>query len=454
MVGLFINTLPVRIKTEPGEIFETLLQKAQVRLAQSTFYEYVPLADIQAGTPQKSNLLDHILVFENYPVDDEIKKMSRWNGTGFSVNRVEIFEQTSYDLNIIVLPQKQLTIKIQYNSRVYESRLIQRIEEHLVRMLQQVTADPGIPLSQLEIISESEKKRLLYDYNQITRRYPDNKAIHQLIEEQASRTPDNVAVTGADGGRAVTYRELSERTDHLAGVLREKGLIPGNIAAIMVERSIEMVFAVVGVLKSGAAYLPLDKDYPVERKQYILEDSQASLLISREAPAEPLNWTGKTVDVDIINDLRAPGTGPAFPGVPVASSDFAYVIYTSGSTGRPKGVLVRHRGLVNYITWAAGTYVGNEKAAFPLYTSISFDLTVTSIFTPMVTGNTIVVYGEEKQYSIIEKVIDDNGAEVVKLTPSHLRLLCNKKIDSDALTLKRFIVGGEDLDARLAGEYS
>jgi amino acid adenylation domain-containing protein len=245
---------------------------------------------------------------------------------------------------------------------------------------------------------------------------------------------------------------LNDQSDQLAKSLKKSGVVNGSIVGIAAENSIEVTIAIIGILKAGAAYLPIDPTYPAERKRYILEDSGASLLLTHNRLTGHLNWQGSMMNLEEL--LTEPIHHPHPANMTGMPANLAYVIYTSGSTGRPKGVMIEHQGLVNYIWWAAGKYVRNRKVNFPFYSSLSFDLTVTSIFTPLITGNTIIVYGSEDKGALIEKIIDDNQVGVIKLTPSHLRLIRENEKDSSNSNIKTFIVGGEELETSLARDIS
>ncbi|MCP4713255.1 MAG: AMP-binding protein, partial [Planctomycetes bacterium] len=227
------------------------------------------------------------------------------------------------------------------------------------------------------------------------------------------------------------------------------------------ERSIEMMVGILGILKTGGAYLPIDRGNPAERIEYILKDSGAQLLLTGGVGCEESESINiATPGLTLANRQPPSPAGIMCAALPdgfsfAGAATPAYIIYTSGTTGQPKGVMVEHRPLVNYICWAAGRYVGNEKVNFPLFTSISFDLTVTSIFVPLVTGNAVIVYAESgKDYRLpIEEIIKEDRVEAVKLTPSHLQLIRDIKIKGGC-HIKRFIVGGEDFKNALAVEIS
>ncbi|MGD2089480.1 MAG: amino acid adenylation domain-containing protein, partial [Candidatus Aminicenantes bacterium] len=355
---------------------------------------------------------------------------------------------------------------LSYNSHLYYKETIERMVAHFMNLMQQALFSLDSTLSQLSILSEAETKQLIFDFNQTRANYPENKTIQRLFEEQVQRTPGHVALAGKneeekgrrpEGQRefSITYRELNQRSNRLARMLRDKGVIPETIAAVLLDRSIQLITSVLAVLKAGGAYLPIDIEYLANRIKYILEDSGTKLLLTGSDLIHKVEFAGAVIDVGDEGLYRGEDTNlePLEPFALLKNAgNLAYVIYTSGTTGRPKGVMIDHRALVNYICWAARTYVGNETLNFPLYSSISFDLTVTSLFTPLVTGNTIVIYaGTEKDF-LIEKIIDDNQVGIIKLTPSHLHVLKHKPLHQS--DLRCFIVGGEELETRIAGDIA
>jgi natural product biosynthesis luciferase-like monooxygenase protein/amino acid adenylation domain-containing protein len=301
-----------------------------------------------------------------------------------------------------------------------------------------------------DILSEVEKAQLLYGFNSTAADYPVKETIVSLFEKQVERTPEHIAFIFEQ--EQVTYRELNEQAGQIAAYLRKvEHIKAGDLVGLMLTRERLLIPAIFGILKAGAAYLPIDPAYPAERINAIAEDAKLNVILSRGKQLDALLKTNPgIVNLDeLLMQLKA---YPAAASVKIDSSSLAYVIYTSGSTGRPKGVMIAHSALVNYTWWANRFYVKNEQATFPLYSSISFDLTITSIFTPLIAGNTIVIYGEDNNSSLIEKVIAENESDIVKLTPSHLKIIR----DSETLQLltkskvKKFIVGGEELDRKLA----
>ncbi|MGF7533043.1 amino acid adenylation domain-containing protein [Bacillus mexicanus] len=443
MIGLFINTIPVRFRCEAGTTFAELMKDAQERAIASQQFETHPLYDIQARTTQKQDLITHLMIFENYPVDQYMENIGRQNGSSITISNVQMEEQTNYDFHLTVIPGDAMNILFEYNANVYERESIERVRKHFMHILQQVVTDADIPVEQVELLTEGEKRTLLHTLNDTAASFPQ-KPVYQLFEEQSQRTPDQAAVIDKDS--QLTYAELNKRANQLARTLRAKGVQADQPVAIISRNSIESVVGILAVLKSGGAYVPIDPEYPQDRIRYMLDDSEAEIVLLQQDIREQLSYEGVTI---LLDDESSYHQDASYLEPLSSTNDLAYIIYTSGSTGRPKGVLIEHRGLTNYIWWAKEVYVKGEKANFPLYSSISFDLTVTSIFTPLVTGNTIIVYDGEDKTALLQSIVQDQRVDVMKLTPAHLQVLKEMNI-ADQSAVRRMIVGGENLSTRLA----
>ncbi|MGO4964300.1 MULTISPECIES: bacitracin non-ribosomal peptide synthetase BacC [Bacillus] len=445
MVGLFINTVPTRIRLEKSQSFKELIKSVQEQALEGRTYHDMNLSEVQSLSELKRELLDHILIFENYAVDQSAFETSGKRGAGFIFEEIHAEEQTNYGFNIVAVPGERLVIKLTYDGNIYHDHIIAGIKGHLQQVMEQVVQNEDQSLNDITVLSEAERNRLLYEWNDTRAEYP-NQTIHRLFEEQAEKTPELAAVVS--GNDKLTYRELNEKSNQLARYLRDKGVKEDTIVAIMAERSPEMMVGIMGILKAGGAYLPIDPDYPEERIKYMLEDSGAAIiLVDHKQDLGTLHQEA----VELTGDFSS---YPADNLEPAGNTDsLAYIIYTSGSTGKPKGVMIRQRGLVNYITWAARVYVQGEQLDFALYSSIAFDLTVTSIFTPLISGNRVIVYQHSRDGEpLIRKVFRDQKAGIVKLTPSHLSLV--KDMGASGSSIKRLIVGGEDLKTELAKEIT
>jgi amino acid adenylation domain-containing protein len=454
MVGLFINTVPIRIRVQGDETFTHLVQKVQEDRSRSMAYEYISLADIQKNSPLKRDLLKHTMIFENYPAGSELKSVSQQINLGFSLKErgIEIYEQTNYDMDVIVAPGEEILVRFQYNGSVYDAEIMVQMGENLLEIIKQVTDNWEIPVKKINILTNTQKNQLLYEFNKTTGDYPQDKTIHEVFEEQVGKTPDKPAVIL--DSQEINYKKLNEKANHLAAMLRTRGVGAETIVSIMSSPSLQVIIGILAILKAGGCFLPVDPGFPTIRKKFILEDSRSQLLLTHphifNQDKELFQNLGDREIISLnLNDKPDPGE-PANPGVVNRGGDLAYIIYTSGTTGKPKGVMIQHRGIVNYSCWAVRNYVKNEPACFPLYTSISFDLTLTSIFTPLTSGNGIVVYGDDDKEILIQRIIQENKVDIIKLTPSHLKLLRGSKLGEDKPRIKRLIVGGENLETRLA----
>ncbi len=444
MIGLFINTIPLRIKSDKDEIFTSLLQRIQSAYFESEKNSYISLSEIQKTTSLKEHPLDHILAFENYPLDKELLNLDGEDGDSkLRIDGVETFEQTNFNFNIVVIPGDELTINFTYNAQVYGADNLEKLEGHLRQVVNQVVEKDDILLREIKILTEAEREKLLIDYNKTDMEYPSEISIDRLFEAQVAKTPDGIAVECDN--RKLTYQELNEKANSLAWKLRERGIDAGDTVVILLRRSIEFIVSVLGVLKAGAAYVPIDTDYPIDRIDYIIKDSDCKAVISNAELWESVSCEVEQIDVkeELMDSSHTENLE-----IENKLDDLVYMIYTSGTTGKPKGVMIRHGGLVNYIYWAKHVYLGEESLNFPLYSSVSFDLTVTSIFTPLIAGSTIVIYDSEDKLELIKRILEEDKVDIVKLTPAHLKIIeCLNNVGS---RVRKFIVGGEDLKTDVA----
>ncbi|HEX8424095.1 MAG TPA: non-ribosomal peptide synthetase, partial [Pyrinomonadaceae bacterium] len=313
--------------------------------------------------------------------------------------------------------------------------------------------------SALTMLGAGERRQLLEEFNETRREYPRDVTLGEMFERQVSLTPEGVALVA--GEEELTYAELNARAEALAWQLRELGVGAESLVGVCAERTPEMVIALLGVFKAGGAYLPLDPAYPAERLSYMLEDAGVRVLLTQRRLAETLHPRGTEVVYldeprrrDAASDNRQPATTATRMARP---ENLAYVIYTSGSTGRPKGVAVTHRSLVNYICWSQDVYQHDSAgSAAPsdcaLYSSLAFDLTVTSLFLPLVSGHTLHLYPRQEGATSLLEVMADNRAHLLKLTPSHLSLI--RELDNRNSLVRCLIVGGEALSTELAQAVS
>jgi amino acid adenylation domain-containing protein len=330
-----------------------------------------------------------------------------------------------------------------YSTDLFEAETISRMVRHFLTLLEAIADDVNTALSRLPLMREEERRQIVFEWNTTAKEYPVGKCIHELITEQAERTPEALAVIAED--EVLTFSELEQRADRLARYLQGMGVRAGAHIGISLEHSLETVVSILAVLKTGAAYVPLDPDHPRARLGFMIEDAQIECILTHQRLKDRLPETTGVRIICVDADWETIAGSYEHVATP---DDVAYVIYTSGSTGQPKGVRIQHKALVNYICWSRDVYVQNQPRAFALYSSLAFDLTVTSIYTPLVTGGTVFVYRQEELLSPIVRILEDQRVDIVKLTPSHLALI--KDLDNTDRRVRRLIVGGEALTVELA----
>lgn len=444
-LGMFVSTMPFRIQMEAELSFADFLKKIvaeQRRYYRNQRYPMDLLVkNLQLAQKGNQKLFEVSLSYQNMTYEPT------FNGAPIELEWVHNgHEENSLDIHINDrMAQGELILDFDYAWDAFSEEDMHRLAGYFVKMAQEVIKDPEQPLKHISFMDHTELETLIYQWNQTRADYPKERTVAQLFEEQVKRQPEKVAVEYED--RKLTYAELNNQANYLAQELRAKGVQPDTLVGILIERSIEAVVGILAVLKAGGAYLPIDPDYPEERISFMLEDGECKILLTQSflQSRVPTGYTGHLMALDeVVIDLEG-DYGNLAPVV--GSENMCYMIYTSGSTGRPKGVMVKHGGLTNYIWWAQGYYTPNGPANFPLYSSLSFDLTVTSIFTPLVSGCTIYILGNERG-NLISDVVKLPNVNIAKLTPAHLSLL--KEEDNSQSSVRKFIVGGEELKADLA----
>ncbi|MFC9502551.1 amino acid adenylation domain-containing protein [Streptomyces sp. NPDC057002] len=390
MAGLFINTVPARVRLRPDEPLRATLTRVQQQYARLLDHEHAGLADIQreAGLGE---LFDTLLVFENYPVDTAAGARDG----SFRIIGAHGRDATHYPVTLVAVPGPRLRFRLAHRTGLFGGDWAERTLTRLLRVLETITADPGLPLGRVDLLASEERRALTTSAAAAVPAAALTPA--GLWEAQAAATPDAPAVL--DRGATLTYRELDARAERLACLLAERGAGPERTVGIALPRTADLVVALVAVLKTGAAYVPLDPSYPRERLAYIIGDTDPTVVLATTDTASALP--------DDIPLLLPTGVDEPPAGRPVPRRDpeqTAYVIYTSGSTGRPKGVAVTHRGVVELVEWAHAEF-GPERLAKVLFsTSLNFDVSVFEIFPALLCGGRIEIVesllalvGEERE---------------------------------------------------------
>ncbi|MFH0901105.1 MAG: amino acid adenylation domain-containing protein, partial [Pseudomonadota bacterium] len=440
MVGLLINTFPVRAKVRASDETMPWLRQLQERQAESREQEHCPLSQIQQWSEVEGGqpLFESLLVFENYPVEEAFASLA----TGFVVRTVRTVETTSYPLTLVAMPGERIVFKLDYDCERFAATDAERILGHLVRLLEGMVANPGTRIGRLPLLTEAEGHRLLVEWNDTAVDYPRERCIHELFEEQAARTPDAVAVEHER--EQLTYAELDERANRLACYLRKLGVGPEAVVGICVERSLEMVVGILGVLKASGAYLPMDPRYPEERLAFMMDDAGISVLLT-QAKLEPVLPASSrrqvrrvAIDRDWPEIAQEPPGSPRSEAVP---DNLAYVIYTSGSTGRPKGTLLCHRGVCNLVADQSRIVPLDPADRVLQCASFGFDASVWEIYGALLAGATLVMVKRESLLPgrDLQETLRAQCISAALLLPAALTTLD----ESDVPDLRTVLYGGD-----------
>ncbi len=440
--GMFTSTVPFRIKISDTETLLELLRRVHRELMECYFHQKYPydrlVHDLELQQKGIDTLFQFCVNYYNTRLNTEL--------AGCLVENTELHNGYQlYALQIVIkdwLDATSLTLDFDYQIAQFDAAQIAKLKDQICLVLKRILDQSQQRVVDLEIVNDSEKQYLLYEWNVTKADYPLTKTIQQLFEEQVRKTPGRIAVSFAADN--LTYDELNRKANQLARYLRKLGVGPETVVALYASHSLATVIGIIGVLKAGGAYLPVDPNYPAERIRYMLEDSASQLILTNLAIFE--QYQSYTV-IDLNDQLVYQGDSDD-PEPLSGPNNLAYLIYTSGSTGKPKGVMIEQQGLVNYIYWAGKVYQSQAQEVFALYSSLAFDLTVTSIFTPLISGNRIIVYHDDGSEFVLYQIMRENQVTIIKLTPSHLSLL--KDLDNRNSNVKCLIVGGEDLKVNLA----
>ncbi|MFK0730407.1 MAG: condensation domain-containing protein, partial [Gloeotrichia echinulata HAB0833] len=448
MVGLFINTLPLRLQISPQEQIIPWLEQIQQLMSELQHYSYTPLVDIQAlsEVPGGIPLFESILVFENYPVDSSLLN----EDYSLELSEIEGFEQTNYPVTVVAVPGNELLVKISYDTADFEETTMGRMLGHLQTIFSAIAENPQQTVGELPLLSAAERHQLLVEWNDTAIEYPTDKCIHQLFESQVEKTPDAVAVLF--GNQQLTYRELNQQANQLAHHLQTLGVGPEVLVGICVERSLEMVVGLLGILKAGGAYVPLDPNYPQERLDYMLADAGVEILLTQlELLSSLSSHTARVVCLDtdwyhIAQDYEKN------PISDVISKNLAYTIYTSGSTGKPKGVQIIHSAVVNFLCTMRQQLGITADDVLVGVTTFNFDIAMLEIFLPMIVGARVVIAKREVVIDGQEllEMVANCGATVMQATPATWRLLLEAGWQNSHQL--KILCGGEALHWELANQ--
>lgn len=387
MVGLFVNTLPVRVNVVPERRLLPWLKELQTQQFEARHYDYSPLVQIQSWStvPRGTPMFESILGFENYPLNG----LPPGDRKSDDAAPVTLFEMTNYPLSLIIVPLERLWVRFLYARPRFDPGTITRMLGHLETLLEGMVSNTQACLWELPILTSAERQQLVAEWNGTRAVYPAGTCIHELVQSRVERLSGALAVVCGD--QSLTYLRLNQRANQLAHFLQECGVGPEVLVAVCLERSVEMVVALLAILKAGGAYIPLDPAYPRERLTFMVEDSQAQAVITCQKLVERLPQTGPR-QILLDTNWEAIASSSEENAVSEAGpNNLAYVIYTSGSTGTPRGVEIQHSSLMNLVTWHQLVYDVTPTDRATLLSGPSFDASVWELWPYLGAGASVHV---------------------------------------------------------------
>ncbi|MEU1037764.1 amino acid adenylation domain-containing protein [Streptomyces sp. NPDC005907] len=432
MIGLFINTVPVRVRCTPADQVPEVLGRLQDAQAGLLDHHHLGLADIQRATGLNA-LFDTLVVFESFPVDRSGRSTA---GTPARpvVTGIRPYAPPHYPLTVIAAADPLLRISFQYRRNVFERTAVEALADRLVRVLRQFAAGSPTTVGALDVLSDTEREQVLHGWND-TAVTPPERTVPDLVAARAAATPDTVCVEFR--GHRLTYRELDERAGRLAHWLAGQGVGPESRVVVLLPRSADLVVALLAVWKAGGTYVPVDPEYPAARVRAVVEDSAPVLVLDEE----------RLAGVDLSDRSPHPVRGPR---VPVGADHAAYVIYTSGSTGTPKGVVIRHGALAILLTGMQDRFTLTPDDRLLACATVAFDIAALELFLPLLAGARVVLAGKDDitQPTALLDLVERSGVTVMQATPSLWQSLVTHA--PDCLTGLRVISTGEALPLALA----
>lgn len=448
---------PIDKQEEEGDFINTVLALRNQIQACMTFKELLF---------QVRQTIVEAAANQNYPIETLLYDLNmEFSGDEFPLFDVAVLLENIHDKKYIEHIHSSVTfcfkrtdtgieVDIDYNPLRYHKFTIERIKDHYVNLLETVLFDLDLEISQLNFLSEEERKQLVEDFNRTHVPYPVNKTIHGLFEEQVEKNPGNIALIYKE--EHLTYSKLNQEADRLAALLKQRGVQAGDIVGIMVERSFGMIIGMVGILKAGAAYLPLDPEYPAERLRYMLSDCSVKLLLiggTTETTDKTIPFEGESINLDAEGQEVEKQAAPKKKKNETANSP-AYVIYTSGSTGRPKGVVVLHTSIVNTLLWRKGYYKLDVQDTALQIPSFAFDSSVDDIFTPLISGSKLVLIPQKYRLDLkyLEKTIKKHWVTHYIIVPSFYKTFLDE-IHQSLKSVTKVTVAGDNFLENLVREH-
>ncbi len=422
VIGFFINMLVLRTNLSGDPTFREAVRRVREVTLGAYDHQDLPFEKLVEEL-QPPRTLSHTPLFQVvFTLHNQPRVSPSLQNLGMT-RMPSQYDAAKYDLMLLMEEGREgLSGSFLYNTDLFDAATIERMAAHFECLLAGAVADPDRRLSRLPILTAAERRWYVTEANE-TETDPPAQGLHELFEAQARRTPEAPAVVFE--GRHLTYGELDRRANQLARHLQSLGAGPEVLIGVYSSRTPEMMIALLGVLKSGAAYVPLDPTYPLDRLEFMRDDAGVRVLLTEQRLASNLAKPGvPTVCLDRDWHETAGTQSPESPRVPVEMSNLAYVIYTSGSTGKPKGVMIAHEGIVNYVRWGAEAYRATDGRGALVHSPLGFDMTLTGLFPPLVVGTSVELLREAPGVEVLARALQRGGGfSLIKITPAHVDLL-------------------------------
>ncbi|WP_158642232.1 non-ribosomal peptide synthetase [Actinomadura sp. WAC 06369] len=449
MLGLFINTVPVRVELDPGRPTVEVLAALQERQSALMAHQHLGLAEIQRLAGPGASF-DTLVVYQNFPASPPrlAGRDVAWAGGEDSAH---------YPMTLVVTPAPGAgtELRLEYRPEAFDEETVRAVAGRLARLLAQVADDPATRVAALEALTGDERRRVLHAWNDTGRPVPDG-TLPDLFEAQVARTPDAAALD--DGETEWTYAELDARANRVAHELIARGVGPEDLVGVVMERTADLYAVLLGVMKAGAAYVPVDPGYPAERIAFTLSDARPAVVVCTSATAGAAGAAG--ADRIVWDDpataavlASRPATAPADAerAAPLRPAHPAYVIYTSGSTGAPKGVAVPHRGVVNYVTWRADAYGWGPGERVLQFAAVSFDTSVSEIYGALTCGATLCV---ARRAADLAAELAELSVTAATFTPSVLESLADAAESPAVRGIRTIVTAGEECTPELVRRWA
>jgi amino acid adenylation domain-containing protein len=453
LIGFFLNMLVLRTDLSGNPTFRDLLTRVRKICLGALNHQELPFERLVQELHPERDLSRNPLFRVTFAFQNTPKRPMRF-GT-LIVSELEVETGIArFDLHLFLQEEGNLLRgHMDYSTDLFDGETVARLINHFQNLLEGIVSNPEQRISDLTLLSSSEQHQLLFEWNDTCRGYSNEKCVHQLFEEQVEKTPDAIAVIFED--EQLTYRELNQQANRVAHYLRRLGVGPETLVGLCMERSLEMVVGLLGILKAGAAYVPLDPCYPSERLASMLEDARvAALLIQQRLAVEFPQHGARVVYMD--GDLpELAQQSDENLNSEVTADNLAYVIYTSGSTGKPKAAMIPQGAIANHMLWMQEIFPLKETDRVLQKTSFGFDAAVWEFYAPLLAGATLVMAPSHEHNDITSwvKLVAEQHITVLQLVPSVLRVLLDEELGSWR-TLRRLYCGGESLPIELAERIS